>query len=441
VAFYNSGSLGWQVAPRSLAYLGTWNPTPGQDQPSVLGGNGTHGSVSTRWPEYNRPAVMPAPYVGPNQVAWFQFTVKAPSIPGTYRLYIRPLIEGAQWMEDFGVFWQVTVVPTTTVPQRVTVQSFDPVADFFSDGTTKFNYDRTDSFEWADSTIEYEDFELLLKSGAIIDVRYELSRAEQSTFNVIDSPPYGPPTLTAEIGSYDRGPTKNDIRIDITPPASAGQQRVGYTLQRAQVPSGTTTCAMTSGSYEYFAQGGQNIAGSFFDLDVPAGTYCYRATPSGASAFGFSTPVTMPASPAPAPGTPVPTSLDARVVPSDSGPRTMFDVGDRLQIAFDGPMAVCDDVTVVRLRDADGTVAELSRATLNVDCGRNRSPAAVGDTVWPAFTVITLTIAANPTIVTPGTTPGLQVPATVTSATGIHDEGDLAWDLTRSVDIVFGDPD
>src|SRR3954463_8367373 len=42
VAFYNSGSLGWQVAPQSLAYLGTWNPTPGQDQPSILGGNGTH---------------------------------------------------------------------------------------------------------------------------------------------------------------------------------------------------------------------------------------------------------------------------------------------------------------------------------------------------------------------------------------------------------------
>ena len=441
VAFYNSGSLGWQVAPQSLAYLGTWNPTPGQDQPSILGGNGTHGSVTTRWPEYNRPAVMPAPYVGPNQVAWFQFTVKAPSVPGTYRLYIRPLIEGAQWMEDFGVFWQVTVVPTTTVPQRVTVQSFDPVADFFSDGTTKFTYDRTDSFEWADSTIEYEDFELLLKSGAVIDVRYEPSPAEQSTFNVVDSPPYGPPTLTTEIGSYDRGPTKNDIRIDITPPASAGQQRVGYTLQRAQVPSGTTMCAMTSGSYEYFAQGGQNIAGSFFDLNVPAGTYCYRATPSGASAFGFSAPVTMPASPAPAPGAPVPTSLDARVVPSDSGARTMFDVGDRLQIAFDGPMAICDDNAVVRLRDADGTVAELSRATLNVDCGRNSSPAAVGDTVWPAFTVITLTIAANPTIVTAGTTPGLQVPATVTSATGIHDEGGLAWDLARSVDIVFGDPD
>ena len=36
----------------------------------------------------------------------------APQIPGTYRLSIRALIEGAQWMEDYGVFWYVTVPGT-----------------------------------------------------------------------------------------------------------------------------------------------------------------------------------------------------------------------------------------------------------------------------------------------------------------------------------------
>src|SRR5207245_2687544 len=34
---------------------------------------------------------------------------------GTYRLSIRPLIEGAQWMEDYGVFWYVTVAGTAPV--------------------------------------------------------------------------------------------------------------------------------------------------------------------------------------------------------------------------------------------------------------------------------------------------------------------------------------
>lgn len=111
VAFYNSGSRGW-VGGRlgEVAYLGTWNPIPGQDQPSQLGGDGTAGSPSTGWPRFNRVAVQPADYVAPGQVAWFQFAVVAPSTPGTYQLAIRPLIEGAQWMEDYGVFWIVTVL-------------------------------------------------------------------------------------------------------------------------------------------------------------------------------------------------------------------------------------------------------------------------------------------------------------------------------------------
>jgi hypothetical protein len=111
LAYYNSGSLGW-VAGRlgQTAYLGTWVSEPGQDQPSILGGDGTLGSPATGWPRFNRIAVQPAPYVGPGQVAWFQFTVRAPVNPGTYRLYVRPLVEGAAWLEDIGVFWQVTVL-------------------------------------------------------------------------------------------------------------------------------------------------------------------------------------------------------------------------------------------------------------------------------------------------------------------------------------------
>ena len=92
-----------------VAYLGTWDPVPGQDRPSLIGGDGQSGSPNTGWPRFNRVAIQPAGYVGPSQVSWFQFTIQAPTVPGTYRLYIRPLVEGAQWMEDFGVFWYVTV--------------------------------------------------------------------------------------------------------------------------------------------------------------------------------------------------------------------------------------------------------------------------------------------------------------------------------------------
>ncbi|HEX4743264.1 MAG TPA: C39 family peptidase, partial [Candidatus Limnocylindria bacterium] len=121
VAFYNSGSRGW-VGGRmgEVAYLGTWGPEPGQDQASVLGGDGQRGSPATAWPRYDRVAVQPSPYVGPGQVAWFQFEVQAPLIAGTYRLGIRPLIEGATWLEDYGVFWYVTVLNADGTPPAVT---------------------------------------------------------------------------------------------------------------------------------------------------------------------------------------------------------------------------------------------------------------------------------------------------------------------------------
>lgn len=137
VAFYNSGSRGW-VSGRmgEVAYLGTWGPEPGQDQISPLGGDGTAGSLATGWPRFNRIAMQPAPYVGPGQVAWFQFSLQAPASPGTYRLGIRPLIEGATWLEDFGVFWEVTVLNADGSAPRPTPPGASNVFYAIGDGVS-----------------------------------------------------------------------------------------------------------------------------------------------------------------------------------------------------------------------------------------------------------------------------------------------------------------
>ena len=118
VAYTNTGSRGWVGGQMGeAAYLATWNPMPGQDRASALGGDGTQGSPDTAWPRFNRLAVQPAPYVGPGQVAWFQFRVRAPQTPGRYTIALRPVIEGTTWMEDYGVFWYVTVLnPDGTPP-------------------------------------------------------------------------------------------------------------------------------------------------------------------------------------------------------------------------------------------------------------------------------------------------------------------------------------
>ena len=134
VAYYNTGTAGWiRGRMGDAAYLGTWETEPGQDRPSPLGGDGTNGSPATGWPRYNRIATQPSDWVGPNQIAWFQFTIQAPADPGYYRLYLRPLIEGTTWMEDFGVFWLITVLnPDGTRPSA-------PPAVFSGTGYSRIN--------------------------------------------------------------------------------------------------------------------------------------------------------------------------------------------------------------------------------------------------------------------------------------------------------------
>ncbi len=305
VAYYNSGSIGWYSGFDTAAFLGTWNPEPGQDRASVIGGDGTHGSPNSRWNAYNRPATVPligryGAYVGPNQVAWFQFTVKAPPTPGTYRLYIRPLIEGVQWMEDYGVYWQVTVLPGDPA-RRVTVESVDRTADTFTAGGVTYRFDQNDQFDYGDWLISYDQFKAIVSAGDIVDINYEPVTSAMSHFNIVADVGYAPPTVTWTIGNYD-GPgvtIKNDVRIDFAEPAS--QRGQFYAVERAPVPAGTTTCTITTGPYANPTgsnQGGGTVAEPFIDYDVPSGTYCYRAgahnQTASATAFGYSTPMTMP---------------------------------------------------------------------------------------------------------------------------------------------------
>lgn len=130
VAFLNTGSLGWHGGKMGQsAYLGTSGPVPGQDKPSLLGGDGTLGTPNTGWPRFDRVAAQPTPYVGPGQVVWFRFVLQAPTTPGWYRLHLRPLIEGAQWLEDQGIYWQVTVLNADgTVPPEPVVAAAETYA-------------------------------------------------------------------------------------------------------------------------------------------------------------------------------------------------------------------------------------------------------------------------------------------------------------------------
>lgn len=98
IAFTNTGTTGWDLGQATALRLGTWSP---QDAPSVL--------ASPAWIAPNRPAQQTTTWVGPGQQAWFRVQLQAPSAPGVYRLYVRPVIDGVQWLEDFGAYVEVSV--------------------------------------------------------------------------------------------------------------------------------------------------------------------------------------------------------------------------------------------------------------------------------------------------------------------------------------------
>jgi uncharacterized protein YkwD len=98
IAFTNTGTTGWDLSRATAVRLGTWSP---QDAASIL--------ASPAWIAPNRPAQQTTTWVGPGQQAWFRVQLQAPTAPGVYRLYVRPVIDGVEWLENVGAYVDVSV--------------------------------------------------------------------------------------------------------------------------------------------------------------------------------------------------------------------------------------------------------------------------------------------------------------------------------------------
>lgn len=99
VALKNTGYRGWYAGvPDQAANLGTNAP------PDV-----PRWALAYNWLSGNRLATQSTSYVGPGQVGWFQFQIRAPATAGTYRLDVRGVIDGTTWLEDQGIYFTITV--------------------------------------------------------------------------------------------------------------------------------------------------------------------------------------------------------------------------------------------------------------------------------------------------------------------------------------------
>lgn len=102
VSLENTGKTTWQ---KGVVNLGT-----DRDRDRVPGFT-REGAGPSGWIAPNRIALQQTS-VAPGQVGTFTFwyTVPAGKAPGTYREYFRPVADGVTWMEDWGIYWDVTVI-------------------------------------------------------------------------------------------------------------------------------------------------------------------------------------------------------------------------------------------------------------------------------------------------------------------------------------------
>ena len=102
VALENTGSRGWRKGVEDQqATLGTSDPQDAE-----------HPELAADWLSANRVTSTTTEYVGPGEIGWFAFAVRAPSTAGDYRLGLRPVVEGVTWLEDDGIFFTIHVRPT-----------------------------------------------------------------------------------------------------------------------------------------------------------------------------------------------------------------------------------------------------------------------------------------------------------------------------------------
>jgi uncharacterized protein YkwD len=100
VALQNTGSRGWfRDVTSQQVNLGTSDPQDAE-----------HPELAASWLSSNRLTSTTTGYVGPGEVGWFEFKLRAPATPGDYRLSLRGVVEGVRWLEDDGIFFTIHVV-------------------------------------------------------------------------------------------------------------------------------------------------------------------------------------------------------------------------------------------------------------------------------------------------------------------------------------------
>src|SRR5207244_9348045 len=97
LALENTGAGGWSNDGSGQQVVIGTNDPPDADRSELAGD----------WLSPNRVTSTTTDYVGPGEVGWFKFTVRAPATAGDYRLALRGVVDGVSWLEDDGIFFTI----------------------------------------------------------------------------------------------------------------------------------------------------------------------------------------------------------------------------------------------------------------------------------------------------------------------------------------------
>jgi hypothetical protein len=346
--------------------------------------------------------------------------------------------------EPWGLGGAVQFVPPAAVTgtRTVTVFVVNTTEKFFTDtgATGTYHYDNNDNFQRFGLAISPVQFEQIISRGDTLSVSYQADPVNSSVFNITNDLGREAPTVVASVDSWDGGPTQDDIGVRITEPAT-NVDGIAYSIQRASTGAGAG-CDSSVGAYAeltltVIAKGSDTT--TYVDRDLTVGAYCYRVGATdpltGAIAFGYSQRAIINNPPTPAAP---PRSQTARVTTS-AGNLALLDTGDVMKIAFDKAMR-SPVGSQMRVRDGDGTTADVRCGQPQQTCTLNTGPETLGGVVYPANTVITIVMRTDPLVVAAGATAGLQLSVTVISSTFADIAGNM-WDIAGSNDVVLGAPD
>jgi len=149
VKLKNTGNKAWH---RNVVRLGTSNP---KDRNSVFMPNLSNApelaNVTTNWISTNR-VIMEKETAEVGETVGFGFYIKAPETlaPGTYKEYFQPVVDGAYWMKDIGIYWEITVVSAppsiTPIDYGTDLDSFIEASKTCTPSKVIYTLDPTDIF-------------------------------------------------------------------------------------------------------------------------------------------------------------------------------------------------------------------------------------------------------------------------------------------------------